>query len=70
MYITIFYGTMAFKLTKTAGINLDTGADCIEKNAEGKLPFRPVELTKRGHQTTRITEKNAKRTRHIVLLVP
>ena len=54
---------MALKLTKTAGINLDTGADCIE-NAEGKLPFRPVELTKRGHQTTRITEKNAKRTRH------
>lgn len=54
---------MALKLTKTAG-NLDTGADCIEKNAEGKLPFRPVELTKRGHQTMRITEKNAKRTRH------
>ena len=51
---------MALKLTKTAGINLDTGADCIEKNAEGKLPFRPVELTKHGHQTTRITEKNAK----------
>lgn len=63
LYITIFYGTMALKLTKTAG-NLDTGADCIEKNAEGKLPFRPAELTKRGHQTMRITEKNAKRTRH------